>query len=34
MCWSSSHFENQNMHELQTVQKNLREPAQLVSAEK
>jgi hypothetical protein len=34
MCWRSSHFENQNVHELQAVQQNMLEPAQLVSAEK
>ena len=34
MCWRSSHFENQNVHELQAVQQSLLGPAQLVSAEK
>jgi hypothetical protein len=34
MCWRSSHFENQSVRELQAVQQNLLEPAQLVSAEK
>jgi hypothetical protein len=34
MCWRSSHFENQNVHELQAVRQNLLGPAQIVSAKK
>jgi hypothetical protein len=32
MRWRSAHFENQNVQELQALQQNLLEPAQLVSA--
>ena len=32
--WRFSHFENQNVHELQALQQNLLGPAQLVRAEK
>jgi hypothetical protein len=32
MRWRSAHFGNQNVQELQALQQNLLEPAQLVSA--